>query len=103
MRCSLETVPSHARNGAVRDYLRRIEIALGDTADVISDRFRHLLNTTLNEAGTDVLLIFNEIENISPMTAASRHWREEDDVLGLVVGRVDGVGLDVAVTLVGGR
>jgi TRAP-type C4-dicarboxylate transport system substrate-binding protein len=29
LRCSLETVPSHARNGAVRDYLRRIEIASG--------------------------------------------------------------------------
>jgi hypothetical protein len=61
--------------------LRKIEITLGETADAISDRFRHLLNATLNDAGTDVLLIFDEIENISPMTAASRHWREEHDAL----------------------
>jgi C4-dicarboxylate-binding protein DctP len=27
LRCSLETPPSHARNGVVRDYLRKIEIA----------------------------------------------------------------------------
>jgi C4-dicarboxylate-binding protein DctP len=29
MRCSLETVPSHARNAAIRDYLGRIETAAG--------------------------------------------------------------------------
>ena len=27
LRCSLETPPSHARNGVVRDYLRKIEVA----------------------------------------------------------------------------
>src|SRR5882757_5747261 len=27
LRCSLETPPSHARNGVVRDYLRKIETA----------------------------------------------------------------------------
>jgi len=30
LRCSLETPPSHARNGVVRDYLRKIEIAAGE-------------------------------------------------------------------------
>src|SRR5262249_31702177 len=29
LRCSLETAPSHARNGVIRDYLARIESAAG--------------------------------------------------------------------------
>ena len=31
LRCSLETVPSHARNVMIRDYLRKIEAAAGGT------------------------------------------------------------------------
>lgn len=29
LRCSLETVPTHARNGTIRDYLQKIEAAAG--------------------------------------------------------------------------
>jgi hypothetical protein len=39
------------------------------------------MNSALTDAGTDVLLLFDEIENISPKTAASRHWRDNDDAL----------------------
>ena len=39
------------------------------------------MNDALNAAGCNVLLIFDEIENISPKTAASHHWRHEDDTL----------------------
>jgi len=41
------------------------------------------MNQSLIEAKTDILLIFDEIENISPKTAASRHWRDEEDSLFL--------------------
>lgn len=82
----------HARRfGPLLDYilslarselnLRKIDTKLGDTADVISEKFRELITRTLNEAGTDLLLIFDEIENISPMTAASAHWRDSNDAL----------------------
>lgn len=33
------------------------------------------MNQTLGDVQSDILLIFDEIENISPKTAASAHWR----------------------------
>ncbi len=39
------------------------------------------MNQSLNAAGTNILLIFDEIENISPKTAASPHWRNQEDAL----------------------
>lgn len=61
--------------------LRKIEIELGDSPDQISVNFRRCMNDALSAADTDVLIIFDEIENISPRTAASSHWRENDDAL----------------------
>jgi hypothetical protein len=61
--------------------LRKLDIDLGDTPDKISENFRRLMNEALAAANTDVLIIFDEIENISPKTAASAHWRESDDAL----------------------
>jgi len=61
--------------------LRKLEIELGDSTDKISENFRRLMNEALAAADTDVLIIFDEIENISPMTAASAHRREHDDAL----------------------
>jgi hypothetical protein len=61
--------------------LKKIEINLGAMPDQVSEAFRGQLNDALSAAGSDILLIFDEIENISPQTTASRHWREEDDTL----------------------
>jgi hypothetical protein len=61
--------------------LAEVEIRIGQDPAQISDNFRKLMNDALSAAGCNVLLIFDEIENISPKTAASRHWRHEDDTL----------------------
>jgi hypothetical protein len=39
------------------------------------------MRDTLGAAGTSVLVLFDEIENISPATAASPHWRRGDDTV----------------------
>src|SRR5665213_3367420 len=61
--------------------LRKIEVKLGIQADEISENFHRLMNQSLNEAKSDLLVIFDEIENISPETAASTHWRKHEDSL----------------------
>jgi hypothetical protein len=68
---------------AIRDTLglKRINIKMGDIPDQISENFRKNLDQSLSDAKSNVLMIFDEIENISPKTAASAHWREKDDSL----------------------
>jgi len=61
--------------------LKALDIKIGETPARISETFRKLMNDTLATAGCNVLLIFDEIENISPQTAASPHWRTEEDTL----------------------
>lgn len=61
--------------------LKQVNTALGPSPDQASENFRRLMTNTLNDAQTDILLIFDEIENISPKTAASSHWRETSDAL----------------------
>ncbi|TWA62035.1 hypothetical protein FBZ82_11648 [Azospirillum brasilense] len=59
--------------------LPRIEANLGESVDVISENFRKHMTNSLGQGRADVLIIFDEIENISPKTAASPHWRQEHD------------------------
>ena len=61
--------------------LKQVSVSLGDKPDRISQNFQRMMNESLNTAGTDVLLILDEIENISPKTAASPHWRGYEDAL----------------------
>jgi len=61
--------------------LKDIEVDIGQNPAQVSQNFRMLMNDALSTAGCDVLLIFDEIENISPKTAASPHWRSGDDTL----------------------
>lgn len=49
---------------------------LGSTLPEISDAFSQHMKSLLGQSKSKVLLIFDEIENISPQTAASKHWRE---------------------------
>jgi hypothetical protein len=52
----------------------------GSVSDV-SESFRTNLTNTLSAISGSVLLIFDEIENISPRTAASQHWKSGDESL----------------------
>ena len=54
---------------------------LEETPDAVSESFRKDMSQTLQQARSDVLLIFDEIENISPKTAASPHWRSGRDTI----------------------
>lgn len=45
----------------------------------ISEWFHRNMQQTLNSLQSNLLIIFDEIENISPKTAASEHWRSELD------------------------
>jgi AAA+ ATPase superfamily predicted ATPase len=47
----------------------------------LSEFFAQHMRSTLGQMKTPVLLIFDEIENISPATAASPHWTEDRDAL----------------------
>lgn len=52
---------------------------LGDNLPEVSENFFQHMKSSLGTAKSNVLLIFDEIENISPRTAASPHWRDGDD------------------------
>jgi hypothetical protein len=54
---------------------------LGDKIENISENFFIQMNSAIGASKNNVLLIFDEIENISPRTAASQHWREGTDTL----------------------
>jgi hypothetical protein len=61
--------------------LKKIDTSLGSSPVDVSENFRRVMNQTLGDAQSDLLLIFDEIENISPQTAASGHWRNSTDSL----------------------
>ncbi len=54
---------------------------LGSDHVTVSENFFQHMNNALSAAKNQVLLIFDEIENISPNTAASPHWRDENDAV----------------------
>lgn len=51
------------------------------TDSEISQQFSNDLKSILGQAKSNILLIFDEIENISPQTAASAHWDTGTDCL----------------------
>lgn len=53
--------------------------SLGDNLAEISDMFSKHMKSLLGQSKSKILLIFDEIENISPETAASKHWREGNE------------------------
>jgi hypothetical protein len=56
-------------------------ISLGNSPAEVSDKFKQEMTQALGEARSHILLLFDEIENISPRTAASEHWRSGSDAL----------------------
>ena len=60
---------------------KRFAPELGAELPEVSENFFTHMNNSLSLAKNNVLLVFDEIENISPDTAASSHWRNEGDTL----------------------
>ena len=97
MSCSVAVIDCenpavHSRRfGALLSYIvsevrktlgqKKINVNLGDALSEISENFFSHMNNSIAQSKTHLLLIFDEIENISPKTAASAHWREGDDTL----------------------
>ncbi|NII58039.1 AAA-like domain-containing protein [Sphingomonas aerolata] len=52
---------------------------LGKTLPEVSEQFFQHMKNALSVAKNNIILIFDEIENISPSTAASPHWRSGND------------------------
>jgi len=61
--------------------LRKVDTSVGTAPDEVSENFNRLMTQTLGDMQSDLLIIFDEIENISPQTSASPHWREGSDTL----------------------
>lgn len=55
--------------------------ALSGSLSDVSDAFFQQMNNAMGAGKNSVILIFDEIENISPNTAASPHWRAENDAV----------------------
>lgn len=47
----------------------------------VAEKFREQFKTVIGQAKSNFLIIFDEIENISPGTASSTHWDSERDCL----------------------
>ena len=54
---------------------------LGGSLPEVADRFSDQMKTIISQTKNTVLIIFDEIENISPDTAASPHWKEGQDTV----------------------
>ena len=61
--------------------LKQKSFDFGVRSSEVSDNFKVAIQQALSEAQSDVLVIFDEIENISPNTGASDHWKSGRDVL----------------------
>lgn len=59
------------------------KLDFGDDPSVVSDKFKENMLRYLSQGRQNILIIFDEIENISPRTASSPHWKEESDALFL--------------------
>jgi AAA+ ATPase superfamily predicted ATPase len=47
----------------------------------VAEKFREQIKTAISQSKNNILIIFDEIENISPRTASSPHWENERDCL----------------------
>jgi hypothetical protein len=65
---------------AAAGHTKKLEVFSGKPFE-ISQLFTTNMQNILSHISKKLLLIFDEIENISPGTAASLHWREREDPL----------------------
>ncbi len=61
--------------------LKREAFSFGGKAHLISDNFSAAATKTLSDAKGSVLILLDEIENISPNTSPSSHWRDGSDTI----------------------
>lgn len=61
--------------------IKRVQPAISDVITEASEQFFAAMNNAMSQAKGTVLIIFDEIENISPSTAASAHWRSGEDTV----------------------
>ena len=57
--------------------------SLGDSPVEVSQKFVQHMKSLLGQAKGHILIIFDEIENISPGTSATPHWNDQTDALYL--------------------
>ena len=55
--------------------------SLGDNLVAVSENFDSRMRTILGQAKSNIMLIFDEIESISPETASTSHWNEGAQVV----------------------
>lgn len=58
-----------------------VKNSLGDNLVEIADSFAQQMRAVLSNSKNSILIVFDEIENISPRTAASPHWRDDNDTV----------------------
>ncbi len=61
--------------------MKKITVELGDDPVTVSEKFFEQMSNILSSSKNNILVIFDEIENISPNTSASSHWRSDSDTL----------------------
>lgn len=61
--------------------IKRVQPEISELITTASEQFFAAMNNALSQAKGTVLIIFDEIENISPTTAASSHWRSGEDTV----------------------
>ena len=90
--CEDPAVHGKSYNSLLQTMLREVQKAigvkqtkesLGSMPDEVSSRFRTLMDSALSVTSKNVLVILDEIENISPGTASSKHWSEGQDTIYL--------------------
>jgi hypothetical protein len=88
--CQDPAVHSRRYEGLLHHILTQIRKAVGNSKPIlefkgeihdVSIAFREHLTSALGQTSNKILLVFDEIENISPRTAASEHWRSGRDPL----------------------
>nr|WP_131588867.1 ATP-binding protein [Sphingomonas melonis] len=61
--------------------IKRVATDISPDIATASEQFFAAMNNVLSQVKGTVLIIFDEIENISPGTAASPHWRSGEDTV----------------------
>lgn len=61
--------------------LKKLNIDLGNDPVAVSENFFQQMDNISFSIKNSILLIFDEIENISPNTSASVHWKKDQDTL----------------------
>lgn len=88
--CQSPAVHARRYNELLSLIVKEVREAIGQKRNIpelsgneveVAETFRSQLKTAISQAKSKLLIIFDEIENISPGTAASIHWETQRDCL----------------------